>query len=128
MVEVKNPIKEANAHPEKEYVTLWRTKLAYFWVIHQEPNVQDDMHYHENDDHIFTVLQGECTIRTPRGEFIMSQFDTVLLESGEVYQVCNTGTETLILLGAGNGPLEGKTRTRVPRQASHLPVSVPIPA
>jgi hypothetical protein len=32
---------------------LWRTDLAYFWVINCEGRLQDDMHYHENDDHIF---------------------------------------------------------------------------
>jgi hypothetical protein len=52
-VDMKNPIKEAIAHPEIRYLSLSRTKLAYAWVISCEPDIQDDMHYHENDDHTF---------------------------------------------------------------------------
>src|SRR5438445_813485 len=91
MVDMKNPIKEADAHPEINHLSLWRTDLAYFWVINCGAKLQDDMHYHENDDHIFMVLEGECTVRTPRKEFVLKQFDTVLLKSGEPYQLCNTG-------------------------------------
>src|SRR5437870_2579949 len=69
MVEMKNPIKEADAHPEINHLSLWRTDLAYFWVINCGAKLQDDMHYHENDDHIFMVLEGECTVRTPHREF-----------------------------------------------------------
>jgi hypothetical protein len=45
MVEMKNPIKEADAHPEIRHLSLWRTKLAYAWVINCEPGIQDDMHF-----------------------------------------------------------------------------------
>ena len=68
MVEMKNPIKEADANPKVNHLSLWRTDFAYFWVINCERKLQDDMHYHENDDHIFMVLEGECTIRTPHKE------------------------------------------------------------
>ena len=92
MVEMKNPVKEANANPGINHLSMWRTDLAYFWVINCEGRLQDDMHYHDNDDHIFMLLEGECTIRTPHKEFVLKQFDTVLLQSGEAYQLCNTGT------------------------------------
>ena len=128
MVEAKNPIHEANAHPEVRHLSLWRTELAYFWTINCEPNVQDDMHYHENDDHIFMVLEGECTVRTPAAEHVLKQFDTVLLKSGEPYQLCNTGKERLILFGAGNAGVNGKPRTRVPKISSHIPLTQPIVA
>jgi hypothetical protein len=52
---------------------LWRTELAYAWVINCEPGIQDDMHYHENDDHIFMVLEGECPVRTPHKEFVLKR-------------------------------------------------------
>jgi len=83
MVEMKNPIKEADSNPGVNHLSLWRTDLAYFWVINCEGRLQDDMHYHDNDDHIFMLLEGECTIRTPHKEFVLKQFDTVLLKSGE---------------------------------------------
>jgi len=102
MVEMKNPIKEADANPGVNHLSMWRTDLAYYWVINCEGRLQDDMHYHDNDDHIFMLLEGECTIRTPHKEFVLKQFDTVLLQSGEPYQLCNTGTGRMLLLGAGN--------------------------
>ncbi len=128
MVEMKNPIKEADAHPEIGHLSLWRTDLEYYWVINCGPKTQDDMHYHENDDHIFMLLEGECTIRTPHREFVMKQFDTVLLQSGEPYQLCNTGDKRMLLLGAGNSQVDGKPRTRVPRVSSHLPLTEPVVA
>jgi len=128
MVEMKNPIKEADAHPEINHLGLWRTDLAYYWVINCEPNVQDDMHYHDYDDHIFMVLEGECTVRTPHKEFVLKQFDTVLLKSGESYQLCNSGTSRMLLLGAGNSQVDGKPRTRVPKIPSHTPMKQPVVA
>jgi mannose-6-phosphate isomerase-like protein (cupin superfamily) len=128
MVEMKNPVKEADAHPDINHLSLWRTDLAYFWVINCGAKLQDDMHYHENDDHIFMLLEGECTIRTPHREFVLKQFDTVLLQSGEPYQLCNTGNGRMLLLGAGNTGVDGKPRTRVPRISSHVPVTDPIVA
>ena len=53
------------------HLSLWRTDLAYYWVINCEPGLQDDMHYHENDDHIFMCLEGECTVRTPHKAFVL---------------------------------------------------------
>jgi mannose-6-phosphate isomerase-like protein (cupin superfamily) len=128
IVEMKNPIKEADAHPEIRHLSLWRTELAYAWVINCEPGIQDDMHYHENDDHIFMVLEGECTVRTPHKEFVLKQHDTVMLESKQPYQLCNTGKGRLLLLGAGNAGVNGVPRSRVPDVASHTPVQEPIVA
>ena len=84
------------------------------------------MHYHENDDHFFMVLEGEGVVRTPHKEYAMKQFDIVILTAGQPHQLCNTGNGQLLLLGAGNSGADGKARTRVPRIASHLPVSEPI--
>jgi len=128
MVEMKNLIKEADTHPGINHLSLWRTDLAYYWVINCEPNLQDDMHYHDNDDHIFMCLEGECTVRTPHKEFVLKQFDTVLLKSGEAYQLCNSGTGRMLLLGAGNSQVDGKPRTRVPKIPSHTPMTQPVVA
>jgi mannose-6-phosphate isomerase-like protein (cupin superfamily) len=125
---MKNPIKEADARPEIRHLSLWRTELAYAWVINCEPGIQDDLHDHENHDHIFMVLEGECTVRTPYKEFVLKQHDTVMLESKQRYQLCNTGKGTLLLLGAGNAGANGVPRSRVPDVASHTPVLEPIVA
>lgn len=118
MVEMKNLIKEADANPKVNHLGLWRTDLAYFWVINCDAKIQDDMHYHENDDHIFMVIEGECTVRTPHKEFVLKQFDTVLLKSGEPYQLCNTGN--------GNAS-SGRRQRRCGRQAAHARTKDPEP-
>ncbi len=126
MYEVKNPIREAKANPDVRHLSLWRTDLTYFWTINCEENMQDDMHYHENDDHIFMVLEGECTVRTPENAYVLKPHDTILLESGRPYQLCNTGEGRLLLFGAGNSQVDGKPRTRVPKRPSHTPVRPPL--
>ena len=123
MVEVKNFFQEVESHPGIRNFKLWNTELSTFWIINSDPEIQDDMHYHENDDHIFMVLEGEGLVRTPHKEFAMKQFDMVVLTAGQPYQLCNTGESRLLLLGAGNSGANGKKRTRVPKVASHLPVS-----
>jgi mannose-6-phosphate isomerase-like protein (cupin superfamily) len=128
MVAMKNPIKKADAHPEIRHSSLWRTELAYAWVINCEPGIQDGVHYHENDNHIFLVLDGECTVRTPHKDFVLKQHDTVMLQSKQTYQLCNTGKGRLLLLRAGNAGLDGMPRSRVPDVASHTPVQEPIVA
>ena len=73
MVEVKNFFQEVDSHPEVRNFKLWKTELATVWIINSDPKVQDDMHYHENDDHIFMVLEGEGLVRTPHKEYTMPQ-------------------------------------------------------
>lgn len=128
MVDVKNFFDEVEAHPGIRNFKLWNTQYGTFWVINSDPKVEDDMHYHENDDHIFMVLEGEGVVRTPQKEFPMKRFDIVVLTAGQPYQLCNTGEGRLLLLGAGNSGADGKPRTRVPRIASHLPLTEPIVA
>jgi mannose-6-phosphate isomerase-like protein (cupin superfamily) len=128
MVEVKNFFDEVEGHPGIRNFKLWNTQHGTFWIINSEPKVQDDMHYHDNDDHIFMVLEGEGVVRTPQKEFPMKRFDVVVLTAGQPYQLCNTGEGRLLLLGAGNSGVDGKPRSRVPKIASHLPVSEPVVA
>jgi mannose-6-phosphate isomerase-like protein (cupin superfamily) len=109
-------------------IAMGNTSDHYTWVINCDSGIQDNMHYHENDDHIFMVLEGECTVRTPHKEFVLKQFDTVMLESGQAYQLCNTGKGRLLLLGAGNAGVNGVPRSRVPNVASHTPLQEAVVA
>jgi mannose-6-phosphate isomerase-like protein (cupin superfamily) len=128
MVEVKNFFTEVERHEGTRNFKLWRTEHATFWFINSEPKVQDNMHYHENDDHMFMVLEGQGVVRTPHKEFEIKPYDMVVLTAGQPYQLCTTGEGRLLLLGAGNSGVDGKPRTRVPAIASHLPLSEPIVA
>jgi hypothetical protein len=123
MVEVKNFFQEVDSHPEIRNFKLWKTELATFWIINSDPQVQDELHYHENADHIFMVLEAKDSYaRRIRSK----QFDIVVLTAGQPYPLCNIGEGRLLLLGAGNSGANGKPRTRVPRIASHLPLTEPV--
>jgi len=128
MVDVKNPFEIANANPGRRHIRLWNTEHGSFWIINSEPNLQDDMHYHENDDHIFLVLEGEGVVRTPENEIPLKPNDIVVLTAKQTYQLCNTGKKRLLLLGAGNRHVNGKTGYRVPKMSTHSPVTEPIEA
>ena len=71
-------------------------------------------------------MEGEGSVRTPHKEYAVKKFDIVVLTAGEPYQLCNTGEGRLLLLGAGNSGANGKPRTRVPKIASHLPLTEPV--
>ena len=59
---------------------------------------------------------------------MLQQFDTVLLKSGESYQLSDTGSGRMLLLGAGNAGVKGQPRTRVTKIHSRLPLREPIVA
>jgi mannose-6-phosphate isomerase-like protein (cupin superfamily) len=128
MVDVKNPFEVANANPGRRHIRLWNTEHGSFWIINSEPDIQDDMHYHENDDHIFLVLEGEGVVRTPENEISLKPNDIVVLTAKQTYQLCNTGKKRLLLLGAGNRHVNGETGYRVPKISTHSPVTRPIEA
>jgi mannose-6-phosphate isomerase-like protein (cupin superfamily) len=128
MVDVKNPFEIVNANPGRRHIRLWDTENGSFWVINADPNIQDDMHYHENDDHIFLVLEGEGVVRTPENEIPLKPTDIVVLTAHQTYQLCNTGKKRLLLLGAGNQHVKGEKRYRVPKMSTHSPVTEPIEA
>ena len=75
MVEVKNFFREVDSHPEVRNSKLWDTQFSTFCIINSNPKVQDDMHYHETDDHIFVVLEGEGSVRMPRKAYTVKKFD-----------------------------------------------------
>src|SRR4029450_9109556 len=102
MVEVKNFFQEVDSNPAVRNFKLWKTEFSTFWIINSDPKVQDDMHYHENDDHIFMVLEGEGLVRTPHKEHTMKQFDIVVLTAGEAHHLRHTGGRRVRLCVAGN--------------------------
>ena len=128
MVDAKNVFEVVNANPGRRHIRLWDTENGSFWIINSEPNIQDDMHYHENDDHIFLVLEGEGVARTPEKEIPLKTNDIIVLTARQTYQLCNTGKKRLLLLGAGNRHVHGEKRHRVPKMSTHSPVTQPIEA
>ena len=81
MVEVKNSFRKST--PTRRFAISSFGRLS-FRLFGSSTPIQgpDDMHYHENDDHIFMVLEGEGLVRTPHKEYTMKQFDIVVLTAG----------------------------------------------
>ena len=68
-------------------------------------------------------------MRTPHKEFVLKQFDTVLLKSGEAYQLCNTRQrEECFFWAPAMQASTASPRTRVPKILSHIPVTEPVVA
>ena len=89
---------------------LFSSDHYHVWVhIDHEPGKQGPMHKHSADE-LFYCVQGECTIHFPNGESEKLKAGmVVIIPKGQLYQLHNTGTENMILLGS-RGEGHGKAR------------------
>ncbi len=61
------------------------------------------MHCH-NEDQVFTCFEGECTMRYPDGNSsVLKSGMAALITGGSFYQLENTGTGPMILMGHRSG-------------------------
>jgi mannose-6-phosphate isomerase-like protein (cupin superfamily) len=81
--------------------TLFTSDGYHVWVhIDSEPGKKGPMHKHSADE-IFYCVQGECTIHFPNGESgKLKPGMVVILPKDQFYQLHNTGSENMILLGS----------------------------
>jgi mannose-6-phosphate isomerase-like protein (cupin superfamily) len=71
-----------------------------------EPGEKDDMHCH-NADQTFLCVEGECTMHFPDGtKQVMRPGMVALITGGSFYQLENTGTGKMVLMGTRSGPSE----------------------
>ena len=64
------------------------------------------MHCH-NADQTFYVIEGECTMRFPDGgKAVLKSGMAALITGGSFYQLENTGTGPMIMMGNRSGPAE----------------------
>ena len=62
------------------------------------------MHCH-NADQTFYVIEGECTMRFPDGDTaVLKSGMAALITGGSFYQLENTGTGSMIMMGNHSGP------------------------
>ena len=90
--------------------TLFSSDHYHVWVhVDTEPGKQGPMHKHSADE-IFYCVQGECTINFPNGDSgKLKPGMLVVIPKGQFYQLNNTGSENMILLGSRGEP-SGKQR------------------
>jgi mannose-6-phosphate isomerase-like protein (cupin superfamily) len=90
--------------------TLFSSDNYHVWMhIDSEPGKKGPMHKHSADE-IFYCVQGECTIHFPNGDSEkLKEGMLVVLPKDQFYQLHNTGSENMILLGS-RGESQGKAR------------------
>jgi mannose-6-phosphate isomerase-like protein (cupin superfamily) len=89
--------------------TFHNSDHYHVWVHIDEPGKKGPMHRHSADE-IFYCVQGQCTFHFPNGESqALNPGMLVTIPKGQLYQLHNTGKETMILLGS-RGESAGEPR------------------
>lgn len=80
------------------------TKESHIWIHGDDPGTQGPMHRHTADE-IFYCVQGECTFTLAGGRREkLKPGMVVFIAKGDYYQLDNTGTDYMILLGMRSEP------------------------
>ncbi len=95
------------AHREKKRTVVMNTRKLHSWVhYYPNPGDHDDMHCH-NADQTFLCIDGECTMHFPDGgKAALTPGKAALVTGGSFYQLENTGTGPMILMGTRSGSQE----------------------
>lgn len=94
------------AHKEQRRKEIFNTKRFHAWMHYYKPGHKDDMHCH-NADQTFYVIDGECTMHFPDGgKAVMTPGKVATITGGSFYQLENTGTGPMVLMGNRSGPSE----------------------
>ena len=101
-IQVIDPIDIANR--EKKRTVVMNTRKLHAWVhYYPDPGDHDDMHCH-NEDQVFSCFDGECTLHFPDGgKSVLKPGMAALITGGSFYQLENTGTGPMILMGHRSG-------------------------
>ncbi len=91
---------------EKKRKTIFNTPRFHAWMHYYSPGKKDEMHWH-NADQTFYVIEGDCTMRFPDGgKAVLKPGMAALITGGSFYQLENTGTGPMIMMGNRSGPEE----------------------
>ncbi len=93
-------LKDMSQHPgAKRKVLMNGPRMNTFFHIYPEPGMKDEMHCH-NADGSFYMIEGECTMHFPDGsKTVLTPGMVGLITGGSFYQLENTGTGPMVLLG-----------------------------
>ncbi len=91
---------------EEKRKTIFYTPRFHAWMHYYSPGKKDEMHCHYADQ-TFYVIEGECTMRFPDGgTAVLKSGMAALSTGGSFYQLENTGTGPMIMMGNRSGPAE----------------------
>ena len=83
----------------KRFMPLFGTDTFRSWMLYFRPGEHTDMHYHLSPE-TFLVLSGTASVKGLKGEErIIEKNQIVFLEPKDYYQITNTGSEPLVLVG-----------------------------
>jgi len=92
---------------EKQRTKVFNSRKAHAWVhYYPQPGDHDELHCH-NADQLFLCLEGECTMTFPDGgKAVLGHGMAALINGGSFYQLENTGTGPMIMMGYRTGSEE----------------------
>ena len=98
------------AHEERTRKVIMDTRKMHAWMhYYPNPGDIDDLHCHPGDQ-TFMVLEGQCTMHfEDGGSSFMGPGMVALIEGGSFYQLENTGTGPMVMMGTRTGPREANT-------------------
>lgn len=98
---------EMARQPDASRQVLINGPRMHAWFhIYPNPGDKDDLHCH-NGDQIFYMIDGECTMHfADGGAEVLHPGMIALITAGSFYQLENTGTGKMVLLGGRSGSSE----------------------
>jgi len=90
----------------KKRKSIMNTPRFHAWHHYYPPGKTDEMHCH-NADQTFIVIEGECTMTFPDGnKKLLTPGMVAMVTGGSFYQLENTGSGPMIMMGNRSGPEE----------------------
>jgi mannose-6-phosphate isomerase-like protein (cupin superfamily) len=94
------------AHKEQRRKNVFNTPRFHAWMHYYKPGQKDELHCH-NADQTFYVIEGECTMSFPDGgKVTVTPGQAALITGGSFYQLENTGSGPMIMMGNRSGSAE----------------------
>lgn len=108
-IEIIDPRQHANR--DKRRTELLLTRRLHSWLLrYPEPGNREKMHCH-NEDETFVCIEGVCTMTFPDGgKAVLTPGMVALIPGGHFYELENTGSGPLILMGTRSGARETTKR------------------
>ena len=101
---------------------LAETENLWAWIKVYASGGENTLHAHNNEDHMFVILQGTAIFHGPKGEKKeIGSNEGIMLPAGALYNFTCTSTEPLVLLRVGSRAHSGDLRDRVGNDGMPLP-------
>ena len=101
---VKRDAPEPYNFEDKDIDPLIGAQLLGYRLIRLHPNnASFPMHFHHFSEEMFYVMEGECTLQTPRGDLTITVGDFIAFPPGEAgaHKIVNTGKAACTVLAVG---------------------------